>query len=137
MSIRIQSYNRKQEVKPHSFYALSKGLNSGKPLPSPCANCFVVSVENEDERNRLYWLCFSLWQANAFHPLLAGSVIPFIRIKDFKTTLLKHLPVDHHKQNKAIKALQSLEEQERLYKHNLQLIQEAKQAFLYRYLKTR
>lgn len=83
-SAKIQTYSPKNEVPQHSFFILCKGLNSGKPLEQPTANCFVMSCESEEEMKRYYWLCFGLWQSKAFHPHLCGSVIPFLRINDFR-----------------------------------------------------
>jgi hypothetical protein len=67
------------------FYILCKGLNSGKPLELHLApNCFVIACKNSDEMDFYKTLAFGLWKAKHFHQFLAGSVIPFIRIADFK-----------------------------------------------------
>ncbi|MGL5234756.1 MAG: DUF6943 family protein, partial [Empedobacter falsenii] len=36
-------------------------------------------------------LLFGLWKTKAFHQLLVGSVIPFIRINDFKNLILEQI----------------------------------------------
>ncbi len=84
-NIKSHNVNRHYEM-PH-FFVLSKGNNAGRPLDKPCPNCFVIITSNEEEKNRLYWLCFGLWQGRHFHQLLTGSVIPFIRITEFKKCL--------------------------------------------------
>ena len=72
---------------PH-FFILNKGNNSGKPLLAPCPNCFVIQCKTDSEKEQLYWLAYSLWQSKAFYPLLRGSVIPFVVLRDVKSCLL-------------------------------------------------
>ena len=64
---------------PH-FFILNKGLNSGKPLDKPCANCFVISTTSTANRESLYYLCLSLKVGQYFRYYFKGSVIPFICI---------------------------------------------------------
>jgi hypothetical protein len=65
------------------FFVLNKGLNSGKPLDEPCPNCYVVECESEEQKESLYWICFALWQSHKFRHYLIGSVILYIRKKEF------------------------------------------------------
>jgi hypothetical protein len=83
-AVKIFTYNPKNQKSEFEFYALSKGLNSGKPLDVPCPNCFVISCRNAQDLDVYRSLLFGLWQSKTFHQLLVGSVIPFIRIGDFK-----------------------------------------------------
>lgn len=71
---------------PH-FFVLNKGENSGKPLHEPCPNCFVVHADDAFTKDFLFWLSWGMWQSKLFHPYLYGSVIPYIRITDFKKLL--------------------------------------------------
>ncbi len=113
---------------PH-FFILNKGNNSGKPLLDPCANCFVIQFQCEEEKEKIYWLSYSLWQSKAFYPFLRGSVIPFIVLRDVKSCLSDGLnkangnPVQFEK---AVEALLNLEEMEKKFRQNLKLIQQAK-----------
>lgn len=66
------------------FFVLNKGLNSGKPMEEPCPNCYVCECTNEEDKEALYWICFALWQNHQFKQHLIGSVIVYIRIKDFQ-----------------------------------------------------
>ncbi|WP_408034044.1 DUF6943 family protein [Tenacibaculum soleae] len=79
---------------PH-FFILNKGLNSGKPLSSPCPNCFVVKTSTEKEKNTLFHLSMMLQIGGFYAYYLKGSVIPFISIDDCRNTLKNSL-----KQNK-------------------------------------
>ena len=83
----LKSYNQKTEIEKPHFFILNKGNNSGKPLVSPCANCFVIQFSNNEDKEQVYWLLYSLWQSKAFYPFLRGSVIPFIVIRDVKERL--------------------------------------------------
>ena len=65
------------------FFVLNKGLNSGKPLDVPCPNCYVCECTSEEDKEALYWICFALWQSQQFQQHLIGSVILYIRKKEF------------------------------------------------------
>ena len=121
--------NGTNEVLSTQFFILNKGLNSGKPLEKSCPNCFVITVKNDEEKEFLFWLCWGMWQAKKFYYLHTGSVIPFIRLHEFKSYLNEQITIacNHQQQyQKSIKTLQQLQALENNYKQNLQLIQKAK-----------
>ena len=121
---------------PH-FFILNKGNNSGKPLSIPCPNCFVILFQCEEEKEQIYWLLYSLWQSKAFYPLLRGSVIPFLVLRDVKSCLLDGLnKVDENpiQFKKAVVALRSLEDMEKKFRQNLKLVQDTKRMLFYKYL---
>ena len=121
---------------PH-FFILNKGTNSGKPLSAPCPNCFVIQFQCEEEKEQIYWLSYSLWQSKAFYPLLRGSVIPFVVLRDVKSCLLDALAkveASPTQFEKAVVALRSLEAMEKQYKQNLVLIANAKRMLFYKYI---
>ncbi|MEI2693704.1 MAG: hypothetical protein V9E90_01410 [Saprospiraceae bacterium] len=86
---KITCYNPNIPVPLFYFYILSKGLNSGKPLDQPCPNCFIAVCDSKKDRDRFYWLCYSLWQSRSIEHHLIGSVIPFIRISIYRAILSK------------------------------------------------
>ena len=111
-------------------------MNSGKPLLQPCPNCFKIEAENEEFKEVLYWVSYALWKSKAFYPVLIGSVIPFIRIGDYKQLITEKLEVvkAHPAEfTEAIKQLRIIEQKEKQFKENLQLIQELKRAYVHRY----
>ena len=121
---------------PH-FFILNKGNNSGKPLTAPCPNCFVIQFKCEEEKEQIYWLLYSLWQSKAFYPLLRGSVIPFVVLRDVNSCLLDGLNKVYENPaqfEKAVEALRSLETMEQQYKQNLLLIANAKRMLFYKYI---
>jgi hypothetical protein len=133
----LKSCNQKKEIpKPH-FFILNKGNNSGKPLLSPCPNCFVIQFQSETDKEQIYWLLYSLWQSKAFYPYLRGSVIPFVVLRDVKECLadaMEKMKANPGQFQKAVEALRSLETMENKFKQNLKLVQDAKRMLFYRYL---
>lgn len=123
--------------KPH-FFILNKGINSGKPLRQPCANCFVIQLHDTAALEKIYWMIEGLWRSKAFHPYLRGSVIPFINLEDLKSCIsqaITKLSTNPDQFQKNVKTLRSLEELERQYKKNLLLIESARLHVLYTYIR--
>ena len=80
-------------------------------------------------------MCWGLWQSKKFHYLLTGSVIPFIRIDEFKGFIKEQAATayaEKEQYNKNVKALQQLDALEKNYKQNLLLINDAKRAIFHR-----
>ena len=88
-TIKIKTYKMNTAHNNNHFFILSKGYNAGKPLEKPCPNCFIITGDNEEHKQRLFWICYSLWKAGAYLPLLCGSVIPFVRINDASSQIEK------------------------------------------------
>ena len=82
-------------------------------------------------------MAYSLWQSKAFYPLLRGSVIPFVVLRDVKSCLSDGLnkananPVQFEK---AVSTLRSLEALEKNYKQNLLLISNARRMLFCKYI---
>jgi len=120
------------------FYVLSKGLNSGKPLTTPCPNCFAVLAQNDTDLQTLYWLSFALWKGKLFEYHLVGSVIPFLRVSDFKNIIAQNLEkalANPAELQKTVKALQLVEEKEQQLAKNLKLVKQLKVAYAHSYFK--
>lgn len=119
--------------KPH-FFILNKGNNSGKPLRTACPNCFSISFDDEVSKEQYYWLLYGLWKSRTFYPFHRGSVIPFIIKKDLLFCIkeagarVEGNPANYEK---AVLALQKMEELESQTKARLKLIDDAKR-FLFR-----
>jgi len=135
---KFQTYSVKHQSTGFEFYILSKGLNSGKPLLTPCPNSFVCICKSEEQKDFYFWLLFGLWKAKYFHQFLTGSVIPFIRLSDLKNEILTQAE-KVSKQEKEYKStvdkIKQLEEKERAIRQNLALINDLKRAMIYRHLK--
>jgi hypothetical protein len=134
----IKSFTAGEEIRKPHFFVLNKGLNSGKPLLNPCPNCFKIETDNEDFKEQLYWISYSLWRAKAFHPHLIGSVIPFIRIGSFKKLICEKLEIVKSNPDEfsdTVKKLRFIELKEKQFLQNLHLVQELKKAYIQSYFK--
>ena len=122
-------------TKPHLFL-LNKGMNSGKPQKEPFTNCFVVLFQNEEDCESLFFIAYSLWKTKFWHQFLCGSVIPFLRLPDFKKEFnpqSRLMMVEHEQHQKNVAALKLLEKKEKQYKEDMMLINDLRRAILYRY----
>ena len=121
--------------KPHLFI-LNKGMNSGKPQKEQFTNSFVVIFEKEEDCESLFFVAYSLWQTKFWHPFLIGSVIPFLRLPDFKKEFNPQaslMMLEHEQHLKNVAALKLLEKKEKQYKEDMMLINDIRRAILYRY----
>ena len=121
--------------KPHLFL-LNKGMNSGKPQKEPFTNSFVIIFQNEDDCESLFFIAYSLWQTKFWHQHLVGSVIPFLRLNDFKKEFFvksKVMMQEHEEHVKHIAALKILEQKEKQFHENINLINDMRRVILYRY----
>lgn len=121
-----------------TFYILNKGMNCGKPQKYPYQNCFVIIFENQADFDNLYFTAFSLWKTNFWHPFLIGSVVPFFKVTDFKKEFMKRVEVSENKlekYNKSAEALKLLEEKEKQFLKNLNLINDMKKYIFYNFIK--
>jgi hypothetical protein len=124
-------------TKPHLFL-LNKGMNSGKPQKEPFTNSFVIIFEKEKDCENLYFVAYSLWQTKFWHPHLVGSVIPFLRLNDFKKAFFQNANLmmeEHETHIKHIEALKLLEQKEKQFHENINLINDLRRTILYRYCK--
>jgi hypothetical protein len=122
-------------TKPHLFI-LNKGMNSGKPQNTPFTNSFVVIFENEKDCESLFFIAYSLWQTKFWHSFLIGSVIPFLRLPDFKKEFNPQaglMMVEHEQHLKNVAALKLLEKKEKQHKEDLMLINDLRKAIMHRY----
>jgi hypothetical protein len=80
----IKTHQKNAAYRANQIFILNKGMNSGKPQKEPFTNSFVILFQDEQDAETVYWLAYSLWKARFWHQSLVGSVIPFLRIEDFK-----------------------------------------------------
>lgn len=125
--------------KPHLFL-LNKGMNSGKPQKEPFTNSFVVIFDLEQDCENLYFVAYSLWKTNFWHQHLVGSVIPFLLLNDFKKEFFiksKIMMEEHEAHIKHVAALKLLEQKEKQFHENINLINDMRRVILYRYCNTK
>lgn len=134
----IKHYSAKAKIQPNDLFALSKGLNVGKPLEEPCPNCFVIRCTNWKQKETYKAILYAAWKTNAFDNYLCGSVIPFIRINDFKKVVNEkaHKAFSNYKRfNNDFQRYLELEKYETSIAKQLQLIRELKQVYIMRNIK--
>jgi len=123
--------------KPHLFL-LNKGMNSGKPQKEPFTNSFVVIFENDSDFDTINLTAYALWKTKFWHQFLSGSVIPFLRLndvrKEFSTKVNQEIK-DHKEHVKNVETLKFLEQKEKQFHENINLINDMRRVILYRYCK--
>ncbi len=135
--ILIKTFNPANPLPKHHFFVLCKGENSGRPSVAPCPNCFVVGAPTVEEKETLYWLSYALWKGKAFHPLLRGSVIPFIVIKDYRHQLqgaLGRVAQAAEQLPKVVQVLRQLDEKETLARQQLKAFGQVREVLLRKFL---
>ena len=121
--------------KPH-FFILNKGMNSGKPQYYPFTNSFVIVFEKEKDCENLYYVAESLWKTKFWHPFLVGSVISFLRLPDFKNEFFSKSKVmmnEYEEHLKNVATLKLLQENEKKFLENINLINDLRRVIMYRY----
>jgi hypothetical protein len=124
-------------TQPHLFI-LNKGMNSGKPQKEPFTNSFVIIFENEEDFDTINLTAYALWKTKFWHQFLRGSVIPFLSLYDIRKefSIKVNQEVKDHKEHlKNVQALKLLEQSEKRFNENLNLINDMRRVILYRYCK--
>ena len=124
-------------TQPHLFI-LNKGMNSGKPQKDPFTNSFVIIFENEEDFDTINLTAYALWKTKFWHQFLKGSVIPFLCLNDIRKefSIKVNQEVKDHKEHlKNVQALKLLEQSEKRFNENLNLINDMRRVILYRYCK--
>ena len=123
-------------TKPHLFI-LNKGMNSGKPQKEPFTNSFVIIFENESDFDTINLTAYALWKTKFWHQFLRGSVIPFLNLHDIRKefSIKVNQEIKDHKEHvKNIETLKLLEQSEKRFHENLNLINDMRRVILYRYI---
>ena len=121
--------------KPHLFL-LNKGMNSGKPQKEPFTNSFVIIFENESDFDTINLTAYALWKTKFWHQFLRGSVIPFLSLQDIRKEFSMKVNQeikDHEQHVKSVQALKLLEQSEKRFHENLNLINDMRRVILHRY----
>lgn len=134
----IKTHQKNAVYRANQIFILNKGMNSGQPRKEPFTNSFVILFQDEQDAETVYWLANSMWKARYWHQSLVGSVIPFLRIDDFKkdfNSKVNEMLQEHELHKKQIQALRLLEQKEDQFQKNIILINELRRVILLRYCK--
>ena len=130
----ITTYNSKHHSNPlNTFYVLSKGLNSGRPMSRPCANSLVVKANTEYEKQKLFGYTYVLWKTGRFHGYQVGSVIPFLRIEDYKRILLNTMEspkIDHMRIQTVLKHVVGLQNRQAALLNTVKVLKATEDAII-------
>jgi len=124
-------------TKPH-LLLLNRGMNSGKPQKEPFTNSFVIIFENEADIDAINLTAYALWKTKFWHQFLKGSVIPFLSLQDIRKEFSMKVNQeikDHEQHVKSVQALKLLEQSEKRFHENLNLINDMRKVILFRYCK--
>lgn len=138
MNYIIKTHTKNTKYNKPCLFLLNKGLNSGKPQKEPFTNSFVIIFENQEDVDNIFFISYSLWKTKFWHQFLIGSVIPFLRLQEFKKEFnqkVNALMQEHEKHKKSVAALKLLEEKENQFLKNLNLISDLRKAIIYQYIK--
>ena len=138
MNFIIKTHTKNTQYNKPCLFLLNKGLNSGKPQKEPFTNSFVIIFENQEDVDSVFFISYSLWKTKFWHQFLIGSVIPFLRLQEFKKEFnqkVNALMQEHEKHKKSVAALKLLEEKENQFLKNLNLISDLRKAIIYQYIK--
>jgi len=134
----VKTHPKNAVYKGNQIFILNKGMNSGKPQKEPFTNSIVILFQNNEDAETVYWLAYSLWKAKFWHKSLLGSVIPFLRIADFKKDFISkvnEMLQEHELHKKQIQALRLLEQKEDQFHENIKLINDLRRIILNHYCK--
>lgn len=122
----IKTYKSGSSVPQHAFFALSHGINSGKPAREPWRNSFLIQCNSFEECEYWYWLCWGLHKSKRFERELTGSVIEFIRLSEFKK-VLQHAnnAVNTQKLQSALTTMRQIDEHNLLCERQMKLLKSA------------
>ena len=132
----IKTHQKDTVYNDNRIFILNKGMNSGKPSKEPFTNSFVIISDTNEDCENMYWIAYSLWKSKFWHQHLVGSVIPFLRLPDFKKEFFsksKLLMQEHEEHLKQITALKLLEQKEKQLHENMNLINEMRRVIVHRY----
>lgn len=112
LKMEIKKYNgTPTEAKPGEFifYIQSHGNNSGRPLLVPIRNCWVVRTSRSVD----YEIMYIVFESKILEPFIGGSVIPFLRLSDYKNIIkpiLQNAIHDHRIINEHYLQIRKIEE---------------------------
>ena len=95
----------KPDQKRATFYIQSKGEHAGRPLKSPIPNCWAVYSKVP----HLYEIAFSLYRSGHLKTMLIGSVIPYLRLGDYKPILMTAAKKAHYFDRENLRTLELLD----------------------------
>lgn len=112
----------KHTLQPDMFFIQSKGNHAGRPMREPKRNSWIVRTSYP----YAFEICMALWVSKRYEHHIIGSVIPFLRVEDFKAIALPYIKNLCEPIEQDLKALQNIEQLLHITLNKLRLMQELK-----------
>ena len=96
----------------------------------------MLIFQDEKDCENIYFVAYSLWKSKYWIKHLVGSVIPFLRLQNFKSefNLKSKLMMEEFDQHvKHVAALKLLELKEKQFLENINLINDMRRVVVHRY----
>ncbi len=128
MSFSIKKYNGKQTTPKGNqsiFYIQCVGEHSGRPMKTPIPNSWEVVTERKTDFQILQCLFIS----KILKPFLVGSVIPFLRLSDYKniiSPILQNALTHSGELNARYLQIEKIEQNIERQKYSIQLLEQLK-----------
>lgn len=128
--MQIKKYNGETAEPQHGetiFYIQSHGNNAGRPLRKPIPNCWEVRTT----RSADYEILYIVFESRILKNFIVGSVIPFIRLNDYKNIIfpiLENSVHDNHIINTHYLQIRKIEAQEQQQEKIKKLLRELKRS---------
>ena len=136
---KVHTYDVRQATPETAIFILNRGRNAGKPLRTPCPNCFIYYCSSGEELETVYWTFYALWKNGFFHPHLCGSVIEMLRLSDLKILLRNWIQPGIEKATRnpeMVNKIKSTWELEQKIQEQSKAIQELRHSLVRRYYLT-
>ncbi|WP_018676132.1 DUF6943 family protein [Riemerella columbina] len=125
MTIKTYNGNISQPLKEENiFYIQSHGLHAGRPLKKPIANCWEIRTK----LSFAFEILTIVFESRILETFLLGSVIPFLRLEDYKkiiTPILNNAYNDD-KINQKYLQLEKIEKQLKIGEQTHSILKELK-----------
>jgi hypothetical protein len=98
----------------------------------------MVSADSKTELMKLYNYAYLLWKSNKFSMFLVGSVIPFLRIQDFKKILFETMNnpnLDHSKVRFVFSIVVSLKRRQEDFNNKIIQLRKIEKAYIREHIK--
>lgn len=114
--LEVQIVTWKVGMEAASFYVQAKGSKAGRPLASPIPNCWAVYSDLPHLRQ----IAYSIYKSRLLSTMRVGSVIPFIRLREYRRVLLKAADLHAAYDPKSLEVLTLIDERIDLMRQQLQ-----------------
>lgn len=111
-----------------AFWVQSKGLHAGRPLDKPIANCWAVYSDIPYLKS----IAYSIYVSEHLRVNILGSVVPFLRLSDYRPIITKAAGLALEYDTKHLKTLEFLHDQIGSFETKLELFKRFQAALAFK-----